>query len=149
MGCKDLGNHTISICIQFTMSACKCEKCVAKREKFMNIIQDMSKGYGTAKKKIQRNLHDLPDKFIDDLRSVMTRMRSEGGNKHLNKGQRDFFQKYRRNLSDFVKSDPRNLLGKKKTHNDRRTTLSQALAQTIHSNPKAFENAINSIQSQH
>ena len=125
--------------------SCSCEDCGSRREKFMNIMKDMSKGFGTDRKKIHRNVKELPEEFLNDLRQLLVKMRNEGGNKNITPSQMSFFKTYKRLLSDFVKSDPRHLMAKKRKFGNKQTTLAQALASIVSENPSTFKQALSHI----
>ena len=125
--------------------SCSCEDCHGKRGKFMDILKDMSGGYGVKRTKIHKHLNELPEPFINDLRQLLVKMRHEGGNKAISPKQRSFFTTYKRLLSDFVKTDPRSLMAKKRKFGDKRLTFAQALGQMIHENPSTFKNVMSHI----
>ena len=82
--------------------ACKCDDCHTKRGKFMDILKDMSEGYGVKRAKIDRHLKNLPEGFINDLRKVMARMRHVGNNKQISPKQSEKTRTFGVHLLDFV-----------------------------------------------
>ena len=129
---------------------CSCQDCAQKRERFMSIASSMSDGFGKSKKVISRHVNKIPDAFLTDLRSVLRKIRDDGGNKHLNKEHRNFFKTYKRSLREYVKPDVRQILVKKKRYGNKPTSFSQALGNMISKNPKVFKDLIDkTIHSHH
>ena len=116
----------------------------------MNIATAMSNGFGKSKKVIKRHVDKIPDSFLNDLRTLLRKMRDDGGNKAINDDHRNFFKTYKRSLREYVKPDSRQLLVKKRKYGKSPTSFSQALGNMITKNPKLFNHLIsNTIHTHH
>lgn len=106
----------------------------------------MAKGHGTARKKIIRNVNEIPEKFIDDMKILLKRMRQEGNAKFLTPKQLEFFKIYKRILRDFVRPSSRSLMASKRHFDAKNTPFSEAFAKVYLDRPAAFETILNSMR---
>ena len=124
---------------------CPCDQCTTKRSKFKEIVSILSNGQGTSRSKIQRNVEDIPQKFIHDMRQLLTRMRRQGNTNLLSKNQLEFFKKYKRILRDFVRPNERDLLARKRRYQDRNVPFAEAFGKAYLENPNAFDAILKSM----
>ena len=118
---------------------CPCDQCETKRSKFKEIVDILSKGQGTSRNKIQRNVEDIPQNFIHDMRQLLARMRRQGNAHLLSKNQLEFFKKYKRILRDFVRPNERELLARKRRYLDRNVPFAEAFGKAYLENPNVFD----------
>lgn len=105
----------------------------------------MSQGHGTARKKIARNINEIPEKFIDDMKVLLKRMRQEGNAKFLSPKQLQFFKVYKRILRDFIRPSSRSLMGVKRRFDAKKIPFSEAFAKVYLERPEAFEAILNKM----
>lgn len=106
----------------------------------------MSHGHGTARKKIMRDVHEIPEKFIDDMKILLKRMRKEGNVKFLSPKQLEFFKVYKRILRDFVRPSSRSLMATKRQFNAKKMPFSEAFAKVYLEQPAVFDHILNSMR---
>ena len=124
---------------------CDCDSCCTKRSKFKDVVSILSERQGTALEKIRRNIEELPDNFIQDMRRLLTRIRRNGNANLLSKNQLDFFKKYKRILRNIVKPHARDLLSYKRRYMDKNIPFAEAFGKTYIENPQAFDVILDSM----
>lgn len=125
------------------MSICRCSQCSDKRAKFKGVVQTMSEGHGISRKKIARNVNEIPENFIDDMKTLLKRMRQEGNAKFLTPKQLQFFKVYKRILRDFIRPSSRSLMATKRHFDAKNVPFSEAFAKVYLEQPAAFEHILN------
>ena len=118
---------------------CQCEHCTIKRSKFKEIVSILSDGQGTSRAKIQRNVREIPENFLSDMRKLLMRMRREGDSNLMSKNQLEFFKKYKRLLRDFIRPNERDLLSRKRRYLQRNIPLAEAFGKAYLENPTPFD----------
>ena len=127
--------------------SCSCERCTDKRQLFCDGLKTLSGGLGVSQKTIRKNIENIPEVFISDLRKLLYRLRSSPGVK-LTPRQQNLLQTHQRNLRKFTTTDPRLLLAKKrkaKYSRERPITLAQAIGEIFNDNPTFVNHYLSDI----
>ena len=118
-----------------------------KRHLFCDGLKTLSGGLGVSQKTIRKNIENIPEVFISDLRKLLYRLRSSPGVK-LTPRQQNLLQTHQRNLRKFTTTDPRLLLAKKrkaKYSRERPITLAQAIGEIFNDNPTFVNHYLSDI----
>lgn len=124
--------------------ACQCEPCHHKRALFTQCLEDMTRGVGCTKAKIQKSIRAIPENFIHDLRQLLKRLR-DSPDATLTRRQQRFLQAIRYPLRRFTQYDPRQMLANKKRIDGRMMPLVQVIGKLLTENPKLMKTFINGL----
>lgn len=91
-------------------------------------------------------MSEIPEKFIEDMKILLKRMRQEGNAKFLTPKQLQFFKVYKRILRDFIRPSSRSLMAAKRHFDAKKMPFSEAFAKVYLEQPAAFEHILNTMR---